>query len=283
MKICFKIHPDDFDKTANEKFYEQKSIDRIHRIISASFFFLCFLNIVITDYITYNAFELIPFFQNLQYKIITMPELYIAITLLLVYAFFSCLYKHITSKKDADNNSGRKIQLISGIIVICVSAIFVILSLFSLLTAKTADIPAISDGKYLDIHDFGIEDKITGTGLKHSGKELPNRITVRKTLTAELTLTNEYYHIGDKSFIVYQDIIEYRNQETAMKAACLLINDKYNSFTETSADGFEAVYTTSEDIVAVTGNTVYRLTVITGEDSLVPDTEHLLRCILDKQ
>lgn len=264
----------------------QKIINRTHRIITASILLLVFLNSVITDDITYNAFVLLPVLKNSQYKIITMPELYVAIIILLSYSIFLFLHEFINRKKNAEEsengkNTKKNTYRIVSSIVFCISAIFVFLSLFSLITSKNNDIPEISDGKYLDVHDFGIADKITDTGFKHSGKETPNKITVKKTVSSELTITKEYYHIGEKSFIVYQDILEYKNAKTAQKTAELLSSDKYKNYSEHTADGFDKVYVANENLIAVIDKTVYRITIITTEKSLIPHTEKLLEAIKD--
>ena len=194
-----------------------------------------------------------------------MPELFIAMIILFVYTIILSLYDGITSKKQekCDNNTAKKVIFISNIIVISISVMCVILSAFTLITAKTGDIPENSDGKYLDIHDFGIADKITETGYKYSDKEIPNKITVKKTVTAQLTLTHEHYDIGDKSVFIFQDILEYKNEKTALKVAELLSSREYEHYKEYQTEGFSKVYISDEDIIAAIDNTVYRVTIIT--------------------
>ena len=264
----------------------QEIINRTHRIITASIVLLVFLNSVITDDITYNAFVMLPVLKNSHYTIITMPELYVAIIILLSYSIFLFLHEFISRKKNTEEsengkNTKKNTNCIISIIVFCISAVFVFLSLFSLITTKTGDIPEVSDGKYLDIHDFGIADKITATGYRDGNEYSPNKITHRKTLSAQMWITHEHYDINDKSVIVFQDVIKYKSQKTALYAAELLVSEKYKNYEETMADGFEKVYISSEDIVAVIGNTTYRLTYISSK-TLVPTSEHLLDAILEK-
>ena len=258
--------------------------NKIIRILPSATIILGFINSIITDDITYNAFESLPFFANLQYKIITMPELFIAMIILFAYTIIMYLYDDIASKKKekCDNTTAKKVIFISNIIVISLSVICVILSSITLITTKTGDIPENSDGKYLDIHDFGIADKITETGYKYSDKEIPNKITVKKTVTAQLTLTHEHYDIGDKSVTIFQDILEYKNEKTALKVAELLSSREYEHYNEHQTEGFSKVYISDEDIIAVIDNTVYRVTIIT-EKSLAPDTEQLLEIIKSKK
>lgn len=259
---------------------------KIISICHISIVLIGFVNNLITDDISYNAFTSLSFFKNLQYKIITMPELYIAMIILLSYSIFLCLYEYIIKKKVTEEQENgdktrKKIINIPNIIVICVSVLFVLLSSLTLITTKTGDIPEVSDGKYLDIHDFGIADKITATGYHHGNEYSPNKITHRKTLSAQMWITHEHYDINDKSVIVFQDVIKYKSQKTALHAAELLVSEKYKNYEETMADGFEKVYISSEDIVAVIENTTYRLTYISSTP-LVPTSEHLLDAILEK-
>ena len=254
--------------------------NKIIRILPPAIIILGFINNIITDDITYNAFESLPFFANFQYKIITMPELFIAMIILFAYTIIISLYDGIASKKKekCDNAKAKKVIFISNILVISLSAICVILSAFTLITTKTGDIPEVSDGKYLDIHDFGIADKITEKGYNYSDKEIPNKITIKKTISAQLTLTHEHYDIGDKSVIIFQDILEYSNEKTALKAAELLSSDKYKNYKEHTTEGFNKVYCSDEDLIAVIDSTVYKITIIANK-SLVPDTDHMLEII----
>ena len=66
---------------------------KIIRILTPATIILGFINnIFISDDITYNAFESLPFFANFQYKIITMPELFIAMIILFAYTIILSLY-----------------------------------------------------------------------------------------------------------------------------------------------------------------------------------------------
>lgn len=257
--------------------------NKIIKILPPAIIILGFINNIITDDITYNAFESLPFFANAQYKIITMPELFIAMIILFAYTIIIYLYDDIASKKKekCDNTTAKKVIFISNIIVISLSVIFVILSSITMITTKTGDIPEVSDGKYLDIHDFGIANNITAKGFNHSDKEIPNKITVKKTVSAQLTLTHEHYDIGDKSVIIFQDILEYRNEKTALKAAELLSSDKYKNYKEYPSEGFGKVYISDEDIITVIDSTVCRITIV-ADKSLIPDTEQLLEIIKSK-
>ena len=259
--------------------------NKIIRILPPAIIILGFINNIITDDITYNAFESLPFFANFQYKIITMPELFIAMIILFAYTIIISLYDGIASKKKekCDKSTAKKIIFISNILVISLSAICVILSAFTLITTKTGDIPEVSDGKYLDVHDFGIADKITKKGFEYSDKEIPNKITAKKTVSAKLTLTHEHYDAGDRRIYVFQDIIEYKNEKTALKVAELLSSGNLSGYTETEAEGFSKVYVSEEDLIAVTDNIVYRITIITNDKSLKPDNNHLLEIIKSKK
>lgn len=258
--------------------------NKIIRILPPAIIILGFINNIITDDITYNAFESLPFFANFQYKIITMPELFIAMIIMFAYTIIISLYDGITSKKQkTENIKAKKVIFISNIVIIFLSVVCVALSSFSYITTKTADIPENSQGKYLDVHDFEIADKITAKGFNHAGLKIPNEITVRKTVSAVLTLTKEYYYIGDKNFYVFQDILEYRNEKTALKVAELLSSGKRSNYDKNAADGFNKVYCSDEDLIAVIDSTVYRITIVTTDKSLIPDTEQLLEIIKSKK
>ncbi|MBR3869821.1 MAG: DUF2812 domain-containing protein [Clostridia bacterium] len=379
MKMCFKIHPDDFDKTANEEFYEKmasegwllkkrwsnlsqfekaepqklkfdiyyseyysvsdeekaefeangrttvnvrsnvhvsyapknaalppviksnmeaaeaiiplKNKGAKHTALTLFIFLLAFLNTNIIRDISYNAFSSLPTFKNTLYKIITVPELYIAMFVLLAYIIFIFLYEHLRWKKavkifqngdNPDDGSRKKIVYIFNLFVIIVAVIFISLSAYSNITRTEYETPHVSDGLYLDVQDFDIADKITDTGYHHGNEYSPNKITHVKTLSAQMWITHEHYDINDTSVIVFQDVIKYKSQKTALYAAELLVSEKSKNYKETTADGFEKVYISSEDIVAVIGNTTYRLTYITTEKSIVPTSEQLLDAILKK-
>ncbi len=266
---------------------QQKNKNKIHQIITTSILLLSFLNTIITEDITYNAFVLLPVLKNSQYKIITMPEMYVAIIILLSYSIFLLLYEFIIRRKNTEESeNGEKTKKntthIVSIIVFCVSAIFVLLSLFSLITSKNNAIPEISDGKYLDVHDFGIADKITDTGYRHGNDYFPNKITHRKTLTAEMLLTYEHYYINGTRVSIYQDVLEYKSQKTAERVAELFLSEKYENYTELKADGFDMAYSGHENFIAVIDNTVYRVTIVTTEENLIPSNEKLLEILLSK-
>lgn len=379
MKICFKIHPDDFDKTANEKFYEEmaskgrllkkrwanlsefektepqqlkfdiyyseynyvsdeekaefeksgRTTVKVKSNVHVSYapknaalppvirsnedaakaiiplkikntkhltpllliFLTSFLYTAITRDITYNAFSSLPFLKNTLYEIITIPELYIAMLVLFAFYIFILLYEHMRWKKavkvfqngdNPDDGSKKKIIYILNLFVIVSAVIFTSLSAYSNITKTEYETPHVSDGVYLDTRDFGIDDKITSTGLHINNEYIPNKITHIKTLSAQIWIISEYYKINDTSVILYQDVIKYKSQKTALYAAELLVSEKSKNYRETAAEGFEKVYLSSENLVAVTGNTTYRLTFITTDKSLVPSSEQLLEAILKK-
>lgn len=379
MKICFKIHPDDYDKTANEEFYEKmaekgwllkkrwtnlsqfeksepqklkfdlyyseyysvsdeekaefekngrttvnvrsnvhvsyapknaalspviksnedtakaiiplKNKGAKHTASTLLIYFIAFLSTTIIRDISYNAFSSLPTFKNTLYKIITVPELYIAMFVLLAYIIFIFLYEHLRWKKavkafqngdNPDDGHKKKIIYIFNLFVIIAAVIFISLSVYSNITRTEYETPHVSDGLYLDVQDFGIADKITDTGYRHGNEYFPNKITHVKTLSAQMWITDEHYDINDTCVFVYQDVIKYKSQKTALYAAELLVSEKSKNYRETTAEGFEKVYISSEDLVAVIGNTAYRLTYITTEKSLVPTSEQLLETILEK-
>lgn len=379
MKMCFKIHPDDYDKRANEEFYEKmasegwllkkrwanlskfektepqrlkfdiyysednyvseeerqefhsksraivevrsnvhvsytpesahfppviksnedaakaiiplKNKGEKHTALTLFIFLLAFLNTNIISDISYNAFSSLPTFKNTLYKIITVPELYIAMFVLLAYIIFIFLYEHLRWKKavkifqngdNPDDGNKKKFIYILNLLVIIAVVIFISLSAYSNITKTEYETPHVSDGLYLDVQDFGIADKITDTGYHHGNEYSPNKITHVKTLSAQMWITDEHYDINDTCVFVFQDVIKYKSQKTALYAAELLVSEKSKNYKETTADGFEKVYLSSEDLVAVIGNTTYRLTYITTEKSLVPTSEHLLDAILEK-
>lgn len=251
---------------------------------------LIYLRTAIIRDITYNAFSVLPFIQNTLYKIITVPELYIALIALLAYDIFILLYEHMRWKKavkvflngdNPDNGHKKKIIYVFNLFVI-IFIIFISLSAYSNITRTEYETPHVSDGLYLDVQDFGIDDKITSTGLNVADKYIPNKITHVKTLSAQMWITHEHYDINDTSVIVYQDVIKYKSQKTALYAAELLASEKSKNYRETAAEGFEKVYISSENLIAVIGNTTYRLTFITTDESLVPPTEKLLDIILSR-
>lgn len=379
MKICYRIHPDDYDKAANEEFYEKmaskgwllkkrwanlskfektepqklkfdiyyseynyvsneekaefiadgrttvKVRSNVHvsyapenaalppviksnedaakaitplknkgsRLLTTTLLILLLshINNAISDNITYNAFSSLPFFKNTLYKIITIPELYIAMLVLFAFYIFILLYEHMRWKKavkifqngdNPDDGSKKKIIYILNLFVIATAVIFTSFSAYSNITKTEYETPHISDGLYLDTRDFGIDDKITSTGLNIDNEYIPNKIAHIITLSAQMWITSEYYKINDTSVIVYQDVIKYKSKESALYAAELLASEKSKNYRETAAEGFEKVYLSSENLVAVTGNTTYRLTYIATDNSLVPTSEQLLDAILKK-
>lgn len=380
MKTCYRIHPDDYDKKANEEFYEKmasegwllkkrwanlsefekteprqlkfdiyysednyvseeekaefqskgkttvdvrsnvhvsyapknaalppviksnedaakaiiplKNKGAKHTASTLLIYFIAFLNTTIIRDISYNAFSSLPTFKNTLYEIITIPELYIAMLVLFAFYIFILLYEHMRWKKavkvfqngdNPDDGSKKKIIYILNLFVIVSAVIFTSLSAYSNITKTEYEPPHVSDGIYLDTRDFGIDDKITSTGLHIDNEYIPNKITHIKTLSAQIWITSEYYKINDTSVIVYQDVIKYKSKKTALYAAELLVSEKSKNYRETSAEGFEKVYLSSENLVAVTGNTTYRLTFITTDKSLVPSSEQMLEAILEKQ
>ncbi|MBR5234155.1 MAG: hypothetical protein IKW03_08095 [Clostridia bacterium] len=253
------------------------------KILPAIIIIIGFINSIITKDISFNAFESLPGFANFQYKLITMPEIYIAMFIMFIYLIAVFIYDAIASKKqDTENIKAKKVIFISNIVVICLSVICVFLSSFSFITTENTPIPEKSQGKYLDVNDFGIGDKITDIGFSFGDVEISNEIRTKKTVSAELTLTKESYYIGDTHFYVYQDILEYRNEKTALKVAELLSSGKNTEYKETGYEGFGKVYVSYEDLIGVIGNTVYRITIITNDNTLRPDSNHLLEAIKNR-
>lgn len=292
MNFCDKKHHDNNENTTKDK--TEKAIIRNKNkssILQLLPFYVILLSLSnsLTDDISYNAFSSLQILKGIMYGIITMPEHYITALILVAAPVFSLLYEHIKNKKavkaalngDSPDERNRKKRLfIFNIAIIASAAIFISLSVYSYFSNTKYEIPEFSESLYLDVHDFGIADKITGTGHSHGNKYIPNKITHRKTLSAQMWITDEHYDIDDKTVYIYQDIIRYKSHEVALYATELLTSERYKDYTETQAEGFEKVYSESENLVAVAGNTVYRLTYITTQDSPVPTSEQLLDAIL---
>lgn len=386
MKTCFKIHPDDFDKRANEEFYEKMAeegwllkkrwynlskfektepqklkfdiyyseynyvseeerqefhsngrtiIDvksNVHvsyspvsehfppviksnedaaeaiiplknksttRPVSTIFLLLMF---ILADFrrgdFTYNAFEYLPYAKELLYKIITVPEIFIAFLFVIAYIIFLEICEHVRWKKalkifqrgeNPDDGNRKKVLYICSNIIIMLSIVFI--ALFALCNSSITEkeVPEFSDGLYLDIHDFGIADKITAKGDTIGGDFYPCRLKNRKTLTADICMTEEYYYIGDTRIIIYQDIITYKSAEIAGYAAELLATDKFAYYKEFSVAETDKLYTggkmytSDECFIIVIDNTVYRISIITELEDVVATTEELIEIIKEKQ
>ena len=147
---------------------------------------------------------------------------------------------------------------------------------------REQDIPEISDGIYLDVYDFGIADKITEKGLDAGGEFIPCVLKQRKTLAADMIMTREIYTVDDIQIILYQDVINYKNENTARYAAEILAKDSNMIFEECNVDGYEIVYDSTCSLIAVFDNTVYRIVIADGEE-ILPSTEELLEIIKEKQ
>ena len=378
MKTCFKIHPDDYDKRANEEFYEKmaeegwilkkrwnnlskfeksepqklkfdiyyseynyvseeerqefhsegRTIVDVKSYVHVSYspesehfppviksnedaakavvslknrktilpspVILVLMISLLNDFhikFTYNAFESLPFLENRLYRIIAMPELYIAMLVIVAYIIFVVIYEHIRWKKavstfhngdNPDDGNRKKVLYIFGLFMTGLSVAFIALFSLGNIMNKEQDIPEVSDGIYLDIQDFGIADKITGKGLEAGGKFFPCKMKKRKTLSADMILTQEFYYINDTQIMLYQDIITYKNEKTALYAAELLSKDEYKNYTELTAEGFSKVYISDENLVAVIDSTVYRITIITEDEHILPSTDELLEIIISK-
>ena len=379
MKTCFKIHPDDYDKRANEEFYEKmaeegwilkkrwnnlskfeksepqklkfdiyyseynyvseeerqefhsegRTIVDVKSYVHVSYspesehfppviksnedaakavvslknrktilpspVILVLMISLLNDFhikFTYNAFESLPFLENRLYRIIAMPELYIAMLVIVAYIIFVVIYEHIRWKKavstfhngdNPDDGNRKKVLYIFGLFMTGLSVAFIALFSLGNIMNKEQDIPEVSDGIYLDIQDFGIADKITGKGLEAGGKFFPCKMKKRKTLSADMILTQEFYYINDTQIMLYQDIITYKNEKTALYAAELLSKDEYKNYTELTAEGFSKVYISDENLVAVIDSTVYRITIITEDEHILPSTDELLEIIISKK
>ncbi len=378
MKTCFKIHPDDYDKRANEEFYEKMAEEgrilkkrwnnlskfeksepqklkfdiyyseynyvsdeerqefhskgraivdvksHVHvsyspasehfppviksnedaakavvslknrKTILPSPVILVLMISILNDFrikFTYNAFESLPLLEKRLYKIITMPELYIAMLIIVAYIIFVVIYEHIRWKKavaafhngeNPDDGNRKKVLYIFSLFMIGLSVTFIALFSFSNIVNKEQDMPEVSDGIYLDIQDFGIADKITEKGLEAGGKFFPCKMQQRKTLSADMILTQEFYYINDTQIMLYQDIISYRTEKTALYAAELLSKDEYKNYEEYNTEGFGKVYVSNENLIAVIDSTVYRITTITEGEDVLPSTEELLEIIVAK-
>ncbi len=386
MKTCFKIHPDDFDKRANEEFYEKmaeegwilkkrwynlsqfektepqklkfdiyyseynyvseeerqefnskgraivdvKSYAHVSYSRVSDHFppviksnedaaeaiiplknksitrpmptILCLLMIFLTDFsrggISYNAFESLPSSKEIIYKIITVPEIFIALLIVTAYIIFLAIYEHVRWKKalktfrsgeNPDDGIRKKVLYIFSIIMITLSVVFIVLFALCNSSITEKEVPEFSDGLYLDIHDFGIADKITAKETEIGGDAYPCRMKHRKTLSAEICMTAEYYYINDTRIIIYQDIITYKSPKTAEYAAELLATDKFAYYKESSTDGEDKlyyggkIYTSNECFITVIDNTVYRISIITELENVVLTTEELLEIIKEKQ
>ncbi len=377
MKTCFKIHPDDYDKRANEEFYEKmaeegwllkkrwgnisqfvktepqklkfdiyyaeynyvseeerqefQSKDReiaeaksyVHvsyapasknyppvmktdaetakavltlknkRSLLPSPVIIVLMISILNDYsvkFTYNAFESLPYLEKRIYRIITMPELYIAMLIVVAYVIFLVIYEHIRWKKavaafhngeNPDDRGRKKFIYIFSLFMMGLSVAFIALFSLGNIGIREQDIPETSDGIYLNVHDFGIAEKITDRGLEAGGEFFPCAMKQRKTLSADMIMTEEYYSVNDTRIILYQDIITYKNEKTALYAAELLTKDGNKTYEEYEAEGFEKVYVSAENLIAVIDSTVYRIAIIEGAD-ILPSTEELLEIIRTK-
>ena len=378
MKTCFKIHPDDYDKRANEKFYEKmaeegwilkkrwnnlskfeksepqnmkfdiyyseynyvseeerqefhskgRTIVDVKSNVHVSYapvsehlppvmqinedtakaiiplknkksilpypvvlmLMLNFLNDIKIKF-TYNSFSSLPFPEEWLYKVITMPELYIAILIPAVYIVFLSIYEHIRWKKalssfhngeNPDDGSKKKVLYISSFFMVVVTVAFTAFFTVSNFTIKEQEMPEFSDGMYLDVHDFGIEDIIAEKGIYIGDKFFSCGMIQRKTLSSQMCLTHEYYRINDSNVFIFQDIIKYKSAELSLYAAELLAKDKHKNYSEITTEGFEKVYVSPENLIAVIDSTVYRVSIITTDDSIVPSDEKLLDSILSK-
>ncbi len=378
MKTCFKIHPDDYDKRANEEFYEKmaeegwilkkrwnnlskfeksepqklkfdiyyseynyvsdeerqefhskgRAIVDVKSHVHVSYspasehfppviksnedaakavvslknrkstlpspVILVFMISLLNDFrvkFTYNAFESLPLLEKRLYKIITMPELYIAMLIIVAYIIFVVIYEHIRWKKavsafhngdNPDDGNRKKVLYIFSLFMIGLTVSFIALFSLGNIMNKEHDMPEVSDGIYLDIQDFGIADRITEKGLEAGGKFFPCRIQHRNTLSAEMINTQEYYYINETQIMLYQDIITYKNEKTALYAAELLSKDEYKNYEECTAEGFGKVYVSNENLIAVIDSTVYRIAMITESENVLPSTEELLEIIIAK-
>ena len=377
MKTCFKIHPDDFDKRANEEFYEKMAEEgwllkkrwynlskfektepqelkfdvyyseynyvseeerqeflengravvdvksNVHvsytpanenytsvmkpddaakavltlknrKSILPSPVIIILMICILNDFrikFTYNAFESLPFLEQRIYKIITLPELYIAMLIVVAYVIFLAIYEHVRWKKavasfyngvNPDDRGRKKFIYILSLFMMGLSVAFIALFSLGNIASRGSDIPEVSDGIYLDVNDFGIADKITDKGLEAGGKFIPCEMKQRKTLSADMILTQEFYLVNDTRVMLYQDIITYRNQKTALYAAELLLKDGNKTYEEYEAEGFEKVYVSAENLIAVIDSTVYRITIIEG-DEILPSTDELLEIIKSKK
>lgn len=378
MKTCFKIHPDDYDKRANEEFYEKMAEEgwilkkrwnnlskfeksepqklkfdiyysennfvseeerqefnskgraivdvksHVHvsysptsehfppviksnedaakavislknrKTILPSPVILVLMISILNDFrvkFTYNDFESLPFLEQRIYKIITMPEIYIAMLIITVYIVIVAIYEHIRWKKavaafhngnNPDDRGRKKLIYIFSLFMMVLSVVFI--AFFSLhnIGSREQDMPEVSDGIYLDIQDLGIAGKITEKGLEAGGEFFPCKMIQRKTLSADMILTQEFYYINDTRIMLYQDIISYRTEKTALYAAELLSEDEHKNYTEITAEGFSKVYVSDENLIAVIDSTVYRITMITESKDVLPSTEELLEIILAK-
>lgn len=377
MKTCFKIHPDDFDKRANEEFYEKmaeegwllkkrwynlskfektepqelkfdvyyseynyvseeerqeflengRAVVDVRSNVHVSYtpanenytsvmkpddaakavltlknrksilpspviiiLMICILNDFRIKF-TYNAFESLPFLEQRIYKIITLPELYIAMLIVVAYVIFLAIYEHVRWKKavasfyngvNLDDRGRKKFIYILSLFMMGLSVAFIALFSLGNIASRGNDIPEVSDGIYLDVHDFGIAEKITDKGLEAGGKFIPCEMKQRKTLSADMILTQEFYLVNDTRVMLYQDIITYRNQKTALYAAELLLKDGNKTYEEYEAEGFEKVYVSAENLIAVIDSTVYRISIIEG-DEILPSTDELLEIIKSKK
>ncbi len=378
MKTCFKIHPDDYDKRANEEFYEKMAEEgwilkkrwnnlskfeksepqklkfdiyyseynyvsdeerqefhsngrtivdvksHVHvsyspvnehfppviksnedaakavvslknrKTILPSPVILVLMISILNDFrvkFTYNAFESLPLLEKRLYKIITMPELYIAMLIIVAYIIFVVIYEHIRWKKavaafhngnNPDDGNRKKVLYIFSLFMIGLTVSFIALFSLGNIINKEQDMPEVSDGIYLDIQDFGIADKITEKGLEAGGEFFPCKMIQRKTLSADMILTQEFYYINDTRIMLYQDIISYRTEKTALYAAELLSKDEYKNYEEYNTEGFGKVYVSNENLIAVIDSTVYRITMITADEDVLPSTEELLEIIVAK-
>lgn len=377
MKTCFKIHPDDFDKRANEEFYEKMAEEgwllkkrwynlskfektepqelkfdvyyseynyvseeerqeflengravvdvksNVHvsytpanenytsvmkpddaakavltlknrKSILPSPVIIILMICILNDFrikFTYNAFESLPFLEQRIYKIITLPELYIAMLIVVAYVIFLAIYEHVRWKKavasfynrvNPDDRGRKKFIYILSLFMMGLSVAFIALFSLGNIASRGSDIPEVSDGIYLDVNDFGIADKITDKGLEAGGKFIPCEMKQRKTLSADMILTQEFYLVNDTRIMLYQDIITYRNQKTALYAAELLLKDSNKTYEEYEADGFEKVYVSAENLIAVIDSTLYRISIIEG-DEILPSTDELLEIIKSKK
>lgn len=240
---------------------------------------------------TYNAFEALPFLEQRIFKIITMPELYIAMLIIAVYIVIVAIYEHIRWKKavaafhngeNPDDRGRKNFIYIFSLFMMVLSVVFIAFFSLNNIGSREQDIPEVSDGIYLDIQDLGIAGKITEKGLEAGGEFFPCKMIQRKTLSADMILTQEFYYINDTRFMLYQDIISYRTEKTALYAAELLSKDKHKNYTEITAEGFSKIYVSDENLIAVIDSTVYRITMITESKEVLPSTEELLEIILAK-
>ena len=195
------------------------------------------------------------------------------------------LYRRLRKGIPMDHTPRRRNWFYKGIRLMSACAVAYSLTVmgFQYLGAYRGDMPAVSDGPYLNLEELGVE------GERHSYfTNGPSGLRYEKGLLSENWYTNEQVYQPEKEDIVwlYQDVYRLRRPQMADSfVESLMWDSAWSSspadYTRLNDSRFDGIWTARNEMIVQSGDTVWVFTYYELETAF--SREDLLQAVAERQ